>query len=118
MKGVVDAIKNAMGIHSPADYLADEVGEFMPPGIGKGFDKAMPALHRHLTRSMLKLANDVSEAAAPQMGVSAAGGDGSGSQVTFGDIIIHVPGTNATPQQVTEATKDGVLKAMRARGLK
>jgi len=116
MLKVVAAVKTAMGIHSPSDLLADEVGEFMPPGIGKGFDKAMPALHQHLTRSMMGLANDVSQAAAPQMGVSTAGGVGSGSQINIGDIIIHVPGTSATPQQIAVATKDGVLSAIRAKG--
>lgn len=118
MLKVVAAVKNAMGIHSPSDLLADEVGEFMPPGIGKGFDKAMPALHRHLTRSMLGLANDVSQAAAPEMGVSAAGGVGSGSQINIGDIIVNVPGTTATPQQIAVAAEDGVIKALRSRGLK
>lgn len=118
MLKVVAAVKNAMGIHSPSDLLADEVGEFMPPGIGKGFDKAMPALHRHLTRSMLGLANDVSQAAAPQMGVSATGGAGSGSQINIGDIIVNVPGTSATPQQIAVAAEDGVIKALRSRGLK
>lgn len=116
MLKVVAAVKTAMGIHSPSDLLADEVGEFMPPGIGKGFDKAMPALHQHLTRSMMGLANDVSQAAAPQMGVSAAGGVGSGAQINIGDIIIHVPGTTATPQKVAVAAQDGVLKALRSKG--
>jgi hypothetical protein len=118
MLKVVAAVKNAMGIHSPSDLLADEVGEFMPPGIGKGFDKAMPALHQHLTRSMMGLANDVSQAAAPQMGVSASGGAGSASQINIGDIIVHVPGATATPQQVAVAAENGVLAALRARGLK
>ena len=118
MLGVVTAVKNALGIHSPADYLADEVGEFMPPGVGKGFDKAMPALRQHLVRSMLGLADDVSKAtAAPQMGVAATGGVGSaGSMVNVGDIYINVPGTNATPQQVAIAAQDGVLSAVRKIG--
>jgi len=116
MKGVVDAIKNAMGIHSPADYLADEVGEFMPPGIGKGFDKALPAVRQHLVRSMIGLANDVSHAAAPTMGIAGPGGVRGGSMINIGDIIINVPGTNATPQQITVAAQDGVLSAVRKIG--
>ncbi|MCE7885312.1 MAG: hypothetical protein DYH08_15895 [Actinobacteria bacterium ATB1] len=33
-----------------------------------------------------------------------------------GDIIINIPGTSATPQQVAVAVQDGVLKALRAKG--
>lgn len=117
MKGVVDAVKNALGIHSPADYLADEIGEFMPPGVGKGFDKALPAVRQHLVRSMLGLADDVSKAATPTMGVAAAGGvGGAGSMVNIGDIIVQIQGTNATPQQIAVATQDGVLSAVRKIG--
>lgn len=116
MKGVVDAIKNAMGINSPAEYLEDEVGAWMPPGIGKGFDKAMPAVRQHLVRSMIGLANDVSTAAAPQLGVPGMGGVGSGSSISIGDIIINIPGTNATPQQIAVGVENGVLKAVRALG--
>jgi hypothetical protein len=113
---MVDSVKNALGIHSPADYLADEVGEHMPTGIGKGFDKSMPKVRQHLVRSMLGLADDVSTAAAPQIGVAGAGGVGGGSVVSIGDIIINIPGTNATPQQIAVAAQDGVLKALRAKG--
>lgn len=115
MKGVVDAIKQAMGINSPAEYLEDEVGAWMPPGIGKGFDKAMPAVRQHLMRSMLGLATDVSRAATPQVDVTSLGRVGSGS-ISIGDIIIHIPGTTATPQQVAVAAQNGVLKALRSRG--
>ena len=117
MKGVVYAIKKAMGIHSPADYLEDEVGAWMPPGIGRGFDKAMPAVRQHLVRSMIGLANDVSHAAAPQLGVPNMAGVGSGSSmINIGDIIISVPGTNATPQQIAVAAQEGVLSAVRKIG--
>lgn len=113
---LVTSVKSALGIKSPSQLFADEVGEFMPPGIGKGFDKAMPAVRQHLVRSMIGLANDVSTAAAPQLGVPGMGGVGSGSMVNIGDIIINVPGTNATPQQIAVAAQDGVLKAIRSRG--
>ena len=115
MKGVVDAIKNALKIQSPSQYMADEVGEFLPPGIGKGFDKALPAVRQHLVRSMIGLANDVSHAAAPQLGVPGMGGVGNGS-ISIGDIIINIPGSNATPQQIAVAAQDGVLSAVRKIG--
>jgi hypothetical protein len=43
------------------------------------------------------------------------GGVGGGS-INIGDIIINIPGTTATPQQVAVAAQDGVLKAIRAIG--
>lgn len=116
MKGVVDAIKGAMKIKSPSQYMADEIGEFLPLGIGEGFDQSMPAVRQHLVRSMIGLANDVSTAAAPQMGVPGFGGVGSGATISIGDININVAGTNATPQQISVATQDGVRKALRAIG--
>lgn len=116
MTGMVDAVKASMGIKSPSQLFADEVGEFLPPGIGKGFDKALPAVRQHLMRSMIGLANDVSHAAAPQMSVPGMGGVGSGSPISIGDIIINIPGTSATPQQIAVAAQDGVLKALRSKG--
>ena len=35
--GFVDGVKNAFGIHSPSKLLEDEVGEYLPLGIWKGF---------------------------------------------------------------------------------
>jgi phage-related protein len=117
MKGVVDAIKGALKIKSPSQYMADEVGEFLPLGIGAGFDQSLPAVRQHLVRSMIGLANDVSTAAAPQLGVPGMGGVGSGgSMINIGDIIINIPGTNATPQQISVAVQDGVLKSLRSKG--
>jgi hypothetical protein len=116
MMGVVNAVKNAMGIHSPSDLWGDEIGQFIPPGIGEGVDEAMPALRRHLALSMVGLAKDVSTAAAPQLGMPGMGAVGGGSSISIGDIIINIPGTNATPQQISVGVQDGVLKAIRSKG--
>ncbi len=116
MMGVLTAVKNAMGIHSPSDLWGDEIGHFIPPGIGQGVDEAMPALRRHLALSMVGLAKDVSTAATPQLGMPGMGGVGGGSMINIGDIIINIPGTTAAPQQVAVAAQDGVLKALRSKG--
>jgi len=116
MMGVLTAVKNAMGIHSPSDLWGDEIGQFIPPGIGEGVDEAMPALRRHLALSMVGLAKDVSNTATPQLGMPGMGGVGGGSMINIGDIIINIPGTTATPQQVAVAAQDGVLKALRSKG--
>lgn len=38
------------------------------------------------------------------------------SSITLGDIIVNVPGTSATPQQIGAAVQDGLLKSLRAVG--
>lgn len=40
--GLVDGIKNTLGIHSPSRVLRDEVGKMMPPGVVLGVESAMP----------------------------------------------------------------------------
>ena len=40
---LLDAAKDALGINSPSKELADEVGRWIMPGVGKGLDKSMPA---------------------------------------------------------------------------
>lgn len=41
--GIVDGVKDALGIHSPSKVFRDEVGRWIPPGIANGFAKALPA---------------------------------------------------------------------------
>ena len=43
-RGIVDGAKGALGIHSPSRVFRDEVGKWIPPGVGEGMDAAMPAL--------------------------------------------------------------------------
>ncbi len=40
--GIVKGVKNAMGIKSPSTVMADEVGQYLPQGVEKGFTDAMP----------------------------------------------------------------------------
>lgn len=54
----VKEIKAALGIHSPSTVLADEVGEWIPPGIVEGADKQMPKLDK----SMKAMAEEMVEA--------------------------------------------------------
>lgn len=41
--GIVDGVKDALGIGSPSKVFRDEVGRWIPPGIANGFAKALPA---------------------------------------------------------------------------
>ena len=117
MMKVVAAVKNAMGIHSPSALFADQIGENMPLGIGEGWDQSMLAVRNHLAKSMLGLTNDLQTTiSAPGMTATAGAGVGAAS-ISFGDIYINVPGTSATPQQVAAAAQDGLLKALRSKGV-
>lgn len=46
--GIVDGVKDSLKIHSPSQVMADEVGQWLPPGIGEGFEDAMPALEKQV----------------------------------------------------------------------
>ena len=42
LSGLVDKAKDALGIESPSKVFAKQIGRWIPPGIAKGFDDAMP----------------------------------------------------------------------------
>lgn len=56
LSGLVQQAKNALGIHSPSKVFAEEVGEWLPPGIGQGFKAAMPDLKRQTNAELAGLA--------------------------------------------------------------
>jgi TP901 family phage tail tape measure protein len=53
--GIVSGMKGALGIHSPSKVVGDEVGKFIPSGIGLGIDKAMPNLQKDIQDNMSDL---------------------------------------------------------------
>ncbi|MCI8420450.1 MAG: phage tail tape measure protein [Oscillospiraceae bacterium] len=59
VKSLADSLfegaKAALGIESPSKVFAQEVGQWIPPGIGVGIDNAMPALERQMDDEMDKL---------------------------------------------------------------
>ena len=59
-----EAAKDALDINSPSKVFADEVGRWIPPGIGEGFDESYPGLEKQvkgelkgLTRKMQETVN-------------------------------------------------------------
>ncbi|MCD8206434.1 MAG: hypothetical protein LUD72_00700, partial [Bacteroidales bacterium] len=44
LSGMVSQAKRELGISSPSTVMAEEIGRWIPPGIGEGFDDAMPDL--------------------------------------------------------------------------
>lgn len=114
INGMIARIKNMLDMHSPSGVGLD-IGANLIRSVGLGGEDEAPKVRRMLTRQMLGLATDLSAISAPQMGASAIGGVGGGS-ISIGDIIVNVPGTTATPQQIAVAAQDGVLKALRSKG--
>lgn len=55
--GIVNSAKSALGIHSPSREMRDEVGKWIPVGVGVGIERAMPDLERQLQEDMENLTN-------------------------------------------------------------
>lgn len=53
--GIVDGVKDGLGIHSPSRVFADEVGKWIPPGIGVGIETEMPTLYKQMDAEMSAL---------------------------------------------------------------
>jgi hypothetical protein len=116
---MVGSVKKALGINSPATYLADEVGEHMPTGIGQGFDKSMPKIRQHLVRSMLGLANDLKTTI--EVPKSITGGAplataAAGASVSIGDIYVDARGAK-DPKSVGKAVGDSLIDTLRSKGV-
>jgi len=115
INGMIAKIKDVLDMHSPSG-VGEDIGGNLFGSVGSGGLKEAPKVRQLLTRQMMGLANDLSAVTAPQMGMPGMGGVGGGSSISIGDIIINIPGTNATPQQIAVAAQDGVLKALRSKG--
>ena len=83
--GIVDSVKNFLGINSPSRVFADQVGANMALGIGEGFTDEMGTVERQLNRAMSGLAPSVSSSIS--VSGSAAGGGSSGVGTDIGTAI-------------------------------
>ena len=50
--GIVDGVKDALGIHSPSTVFEKQIGKWMPAGVAVGFEKAMPAATRDIQTAL------------------------------------------------------------------
>ena len=83
--GIVDSVKNFLGINSPSRVFADQVGANMALGIGEGFTDEMGTVERQLNRAMSGLAPSVSGSVS--VSGSAAGGGSSGVGADIGAAV-------------------------------
>ena len=86
--GLVDGIKNTLGIHSPSRVMRDEVGKMLPAGAVLGVRDAMPKAIRQVDGMFSGLVSAMSPVSAR---VSPAGTSGG---INYGGISIVV---NAAP---------------------
>lgn len=52
---IIDKFKGAFDIHSPSKLFADEVGAYIPAGIGQGLDNAFPAMEDKMKAEVANL---------------------------------------------------------------
>lgn len=98
-----EAAKDALGIHSPSQLAADEIGVPFAQGIGVGMQDALDAVTARMNGALVGMVGALSPAPA------ATGAGGISIQQNFYG--------NADPSTVRTASQDGVLAALRQRGL-
>lgn len=50
--GLVDGAKDALGINSPSKVMEEEVGVWLPPGVVRGFEKALPGAIKMMQKDL------------------------------------------------------------------
>lgn len=119
--------KSALGINSPSRVFADEVGQWIPPGIGAGMEKAMPDLQQQVDAEMEALASRMQTAVAIETGgitvrtraeaertanveYPKVGGDTYIDQHIEQENNYHVP--VATPGETSRANREAARKLL------
>lgn len=119
IQGMIDAIKEQLGISSPSKVFAQQVGRWLPPGISEGFDLAMPGAENDMQSALnAAIAGMRSDIVFGSMSDLFAGGDAggagsAGSTVTnnMGGISITI---NARDDQSANEIADVVMRKMQA----
>ena len=57
--GIVDGVKDALGIGSPSKVFRDEIGKWLPPGVVQGFEAAMPSAMKAIQKDLNKGINNI-----------------------------------------------------------
>ena len=128
----LNAIKSALGIASPSKVFAKEVGRWIPPGIGKGVDQAMPELTDDMRAQLQDLIDDANVSVATEVGglssklaltANSGSGGGNHSQTITNDngIIVYVTyngdGSEEDARRVGKQIGAETAREIRRRGL-
>lgn len=93
--GIVDGIKSAMGIHSPSKVMADEVGKFIPAGIGVGIEANTESALKSIDEMNDEIMNKMRQAVNIETAKSSfSGTSGSVSQILSANSVIQVENNN------------------------
>lgn len=87
--GILDGMKNALGIHSPSRLFRDQVGKYIAQGIGEGFTDEMGSVVGQMQDAMPDPSGFVSDQQIAYSGYSAAGTVANSSVV---DAVIEALG--------------------------
>ena len=111
--GVVSALKNKLGIHSPSTVLRDLVGRFIPLGIAKGIDMETDSVYssiEKLNKGIKVRASDFSIDTTQFVDY----GKISGNIATKSEVLMNNDITN----KIASACYSAFVTAMRTQGLK
>lgn len=104
----LNAAKSALGISSPSQVAAEQIGMPFAQGIMQGARAGLGALSADIASSL----NSAVSGITPSLSVAGAGGGGGGSPIS---ITINVSGGGG--QNVANDVRGGVLQALRQVGL-
>ena len=76
-RDLLDSAKDALGIDSPSTEFRDEVGRWLPPGIGEGFEKAMPQTIKDLKAQAGRMVSQMQAAVSASAGTMSINAVGS-----------------------------------------
>jgi phage-related protein len=113
---ILEGIKDALGIASPSQVAADEVGTQVPEGVGVGFVKRLPQVKKKMQSALTDAVTSL-DASAAMTGIT-----GNGVISTRGGMVVNLGGIHqnfngkADGPTVKAATRQGVLEALRAAG--
>ena len=111
--GVVSALKNKLGIHSPSTVLRDLVGRFIPLGVAKGIDMETDSVYssiEKLNKGIKVRASDFSIDTTQFVDY----GKISGNIATKSEVLMNNDITN----KIASACYSAFVTAMRTQGLK
>lgn len=122
-----EAAKDALDINSPSKVFADEVGRWIPPGIGEGFEAAYPALEKQVKGNLTSFARKMQHAVNLEAGKVSLESKAKATHAATveapktGDTYVeekfeqtnnyHVP--VATPSEVSKANREAARKILK-----
>lgn len=87
--GILDGMKNALGIHSPSRLFRDQVGKYIAQGIGEGFTDEMGSVVSQMQDAMPDASAFVSD---PQLAYSGSTATGAVANSSVVDAVIEALG--------------------------